>query len=67
MPDCTVATCFSDVAFTVRVDPVSGLFVTASIARTAFVAVARERAVCVTTSTLVTPASTATLGNAGHA
>src|SRR5215211_1333430 len=31
MPDCTVATCFKLVAVMVIVEPVSGLFVTASI------------------------------------
>ena len=62
-----VATCFSAVVTIVSVDPVSGLAVTASMARTTFAAVASERAVWVITSTDVTPASTPTRANAGHA
>jgi len=66
MPDCTVATCFMAVAAIVTVDAVSGLFVTASIARTVFAAVASVRAVWDATSTEVTPESTPWRGNAGQ-
>src|SRR5215208_3471834 len=51
----------------VSVDAVSGLAVTASIARTTLAAVASVRAVCVKTSTAVAAASTWTRWNAGHA
>lgn len=66
IPDWTFATCFIAVVTMVSVEPVSGLFVTASIARTTFAAVASERAVCVNTSTDVTPASTPTRGTTGQ-
>jgi hypothetical protein len=50
----------------VKVEPVSGLAVTALIARTTFAAVASDRADCVNTSTLVTPPSTPTRGTTGQ-
>ena len=67
MPFWTDAICFSAAATTATVLLVSGLAVTASIARIVSAAAASVRAVWRSTSTLVSPASTATRGKAVQA
>jgi hypothetical protein len=64
MSETTEASCFKATVLTVSVSVVSGLAVTASIARMTLAGVARVRAVWVRIETLDTPESTPTLGSA---